>query len=102
MAKEQPMVEINKVITYIPLLYQTFDDKNKSVKGANNNQVYMPASFYASVFCMIRIIVIYDIITDIYNNIYYICLWISLISLYAAILYLMITISKWKDFGVPG
>ena len=38
------MVEIYKVIAYIPLLNQIFDDdknKNGSVKGANNNQVYM-------------------------------------------------------------
>ena len=58
------MVEIHKVIAYIPLLYQIFDDKNKngSVKGANNNnQVYMPANFYVGVFFMIRNIVIYDI-----------------------------------------
>jgi len=36
------MVEIYKVIAYIPLLNQMFDDENKnagSVNGANNNQV---------------------------------------------------------------
>jgi len=57
------MVEIHKVIAYIPLLYQIFDDKNKngSVKGANNNNVFMRGNFYASVFFMIRKNVIYDI-----------------------------------------
>jgi len=37
------MVEIYKIIAYIPLFNQMFDDKNKngSVRGANNNQVYM-------------------------------------------------------------
>jgi len=36
------MVEIYKVIAFIPLLDQIFDDKNKngSVKGANYNQLY--------------------------------------------------------------
>jgi len=36
------MVEICKVIAFIPLLDQILDDKNKngSVKGANYNQLY--------------------------------------------------------------
>jgi len=35
------MVEIYKVIAYIPLFNKIFDDKKKngSVKGANNNQI---------------------------------------------------------------
>jgi len=39
------MVEIYKVIAYTLSLNQIFDDKNKngSVKGANNNQVYIYA-----------------------------------------------------------
>jgi len=41
------VVEIYKVIAFIPLLDQIFDDKNKngSIKGANNNQAYMRENF---------------------------------------------------------
>jgi len=54
------MVEIYKVIAYIPLFNQIFDDKNKngSAKGANNNQVYMRGNLnllaIVNVFLMIR------------------------------------------------
>jgi len=63
----ETMVEIYKVIAYIPLLNLIFDDKNKngSVRGANNNQVYMHGILnllaIVSVFLMIRKIYIYDI-----------------------------------------
>jgi len=41
------MVEIYKVIAFIPLLDQIFDDKNKNVslKRTNSNQVYMRVNF---------------------------------------------------------
>lgn len=41
------MDEIHKVIGYIPLPYRIFDDRNKSgtVKGDNNNQVYVLSDF---------------------------------------------------------
>jgi len=37
------MVEIYKIIAYIPSLNQIFDDNNKNecIKGANNNKAYM-------------------------------------------------------------
>ena len=61
------MVEIYKVIAYIPLFNQIFDDKNKngSLKGANNNQVCKGGisnllAFFG-VFLMIRKIDICDI-----------------------------------------
>jgi len=44
------MVEIYKVIAYIPSINQIFDNKNKngSVKGANNYQEHiMRGNFYA-------------------------------------------------------
>jgi len=76
------MVEIlYKVIAYIPSLNQIFDDKNKhdSVKGANNYQVCKRGilnllAFFDALFLMIRKI----------DNI--------VISHYAAILFLMMTI----------
>jgi len=42
-----------KVIAYITLLNQIFDDKNKngSLKGAHNNQVYMRGNFEFVSFC---------------------------------------------------
>ena len=61
------IAEIYKVIAFIPLLNQIFDDniKNGSVKGANNNQVYMSGilNFLAivSVFLMVRKMYICDI-----------------------------------------
>jgi len=61
------MVEIYKVIAYIPLLNQIFEDKNKngSVKKANNNQVYMRGILnllaIVSIFLVIRKIYICDI-----------------------------------------
>jgi len=56
------MVEIYKVIAFIPLLDQIFDDKNKngSVKVANNNQVYMRGNFELVSFCQ-RVFDICDI-----------------------------------------
>jgi len=47
------MVEIYKVIAFIPLLNQIFDDKNKngSAKVANNDQVYMHGNFEFISFC---------------------------------------------------
>ena len=73
------MVEIYKVIAFIPLLDQIFDDKNKngSVKGPIITK-YTCAGIldllaFVSVFLMIRKMYIFDI-------------------LYAAILFLMITI----------
>jgi len=47
------VVETYKVIAFILLLNQIFDDKNKngSVKKANNNQVYMRGNFEFVSFC---------------------------------------------------
>jgi len=40
------MVQMYKVIAFIPLLNQIFDDKNKNgINGVNNNQVYMRGNF---------------------------------------------------------
>jgi len=79
------MVEIHKFIAYIPFLYQIFDDKNNngSVKGANNNQVYMSGNFYASVFFMIK-----NIVIGIGSGVS-ILLLSMVLSLYAAILFLI-------------
>ena len=53
MAPGDTMVEIYKVIAFISLLDQIFDDKNKNVslKGTNNNQVYMQGNFEFVSFC---------------------------------------------------
>jgi len=74
------MVEIYKLIAFIPLLDQILDDKNKNgnVKGANSNQVYMCWNFEFVSFCLR--------VSDDKKN------FICVISFYAAILFMMITI----------